>query len=392
MRIGFSKDKHKKIRKLAACNQELQEILGYSERIVPIADRRKSSEPVKLFERIRQHACGVYKALKQHWKCDRGCQPDDHAAHLSLGAATVSVSLDVIFILGDDSPDGSRPQWQQIQIVPTEAAPTAVPTNISHVQQSALLASVQQTLLQQNEAARKQNLSLPLRLQSMSSSLKTSFGGAGTRSSFRSGKTVQFDALVSVTSSLSTSCATPVNIDPQPQPISDLCQFLANSEPKSGVLQGDMDRHFRFNKLSKNQEASTADRVQLVTLSELMKAHYHGLVDIARQRRFEMATNVASALLQAHTSPWLAERWSKQTFTSWSTRSRGPCAARVLCSLAVSIPCRAHQLLPATKTRVALQTTGTTPKRPSPAAQEDNPPAKKPPAQASSPSACSSSS
>ncbi|KAK4041662.1 hypothetical protein C8A01DRAFT_45203 [Parachaetomium inaequale] len=316
MRISFSKGKHKKIRKLAACNQELQEILGYSERIVPIADKRKSSEPVRMFERIRQHACGVYNALKRHWRCDRSCQPDDHKAHLSLGAAAVSVSLDVIFILGDGNPDDSRPPWQQIQIVPTETAHAAVSTDVSHVQQSALLASVQQTLIQQDAAARKQNLTstLPLSLQSMRSSLKTSLRGAGTRPSLRTDKTVQFDTqVVSVTSSLSTSCATPVNIDPQPepQPISDLCHFLAHNEHKSGVLQSDTDRHFRMHKLPKDPEASAADRVQLVPLSELMKAYYHGLIDISRQRRFEMATHVASALLQTHTSPWLAERWSK---------------------------------------------------------------------------------
>jgi hypothetical protein len=311
---------------LAACNQELQEILGFGERIIPIADRRKSSQPVGLFEKIRQHACGVYNAFKRQWRCDRGCQPADHAAHLTLGATPVSVSLDVVFILSSD-PGDHKPSWHRIQIAPSEAAPAAF-TDIRNIQESALLAGVQKTLIQQNEAARKHNLlsSLPLKFQSMG--LKASSGTKGAQSAPGQNKNVQFHASVSASAPVILGNAPETAT--QPQPIANLCLFLARDEPKSGVLEGDMDRCFRLNKLAKDPEAG----VRLVPLPELLKSHHQAGIDITRQSRFEMATHIASVLLQAHTSPWLPERWSKTGFyflvdtDSGSLRSTSPLFSR----------------------------------------------------------------
>lgn len=317
MRISFSKGKHKKIRKLIACNEELEEILGYSERIIPIADKRKASEPVGLFEKIRQHACGVYNALKRQWRCGRSCQLEDHEAHLNLSAAAVSISLDVMFILSR-GPDDPRLSWQQVQIVPTEARP-AVSTDIGHIHQSTLLASAQQRLMRQNRAARAQNLmsTSALKLQPMHSSPGASSLEKDTRSPPRSEKSVKFDTLDSATSSKSSSNTT---LDTATQPpslprIADLCLFLGSEEPRSGLLEGDTDRHFHVHKLAKGlQTSATCGALQLVPLPELMAAYHHALIDIARQRRFEMATHIATALLQAHTSPWLSKSWSKTDF------------------------------------------------------------------------------
>jgi hypothetical protein len=330
--------KHKKIHKLAACNQELKEILGHNELIIPIADRRKSSEPVGLFEKIRQHACAVYNAFKRQWRCDRGCRPADHEAHLSLGSAPVSVRLDVVFILSSDSGD-RKPSWHRIQIAPSEAAPAAS-ADIRNIQESVLLAGVQKSLIHHNASARKHNLlsSLPLRFQPMGSSLKPSSGMEAAQSAPGSNKTVQFHASVPAGAPVISGNAPETAT--QPQPIADLCLFLAHGEPESGVLEGDMDRCFRLKKLVKDPEAE----VQLVPLPELMKAHHQAWIDITRQSRFEMATHIASVLLQAHTSPWLPEQWAKTDFyflvdtESGSLRSTSPLFSRSFHLSASPIP------------------------------------------------------
>lgn len=98
VRISFSKGKIKKVRTLATHNQELQEILGYSERIVPISDSRKSSNPVAHLEKIRQHACATHDALQRNWQCARqDCR--SHQAHLKLQARNKNVAINVLFIL-----------------------------------------------------------------------------------------------------------------------------------------------------------------------------------------------------------------------------------------------------------------------------------------------------
>ena len=47
------------VKRLWTHNQELDEIVGYNERTLPIANKRKSSDPVALFEKMSQHACAM---------------------------------------------------------------------------------------------------------------------------------------------------------------------------------------------------------------------------------------------------------------------------------------------------------------------------------------------
>ncbi|KAK4242276.1 hypothetical protein C8A03DRAFT_29537 [Achaetomium macrosporum] len=192
-RISFSEAKHRNVRKLAAYNQELHEILGYSERVisVSVAEKRESLDselaesnsrrhettpPVGVRKSIRQQACGIYNSLKRRWRHDGNCPPQDHEVHPNLSAVAVSVNVDVLFILGGVS-GMPPPTLQQFQSsAPSEAAP-ATATDISPAQKkSALLASVQQTLIAQNNAvARKEKLrsSPSLKLQASLPSLKT---------------------------------------------------------------------------------------------------------------------------------------------------------------------------------------------------------------------------
>lgn len=149
IRISFSKNEHKKVQRIAAYNQQLEEILGYSGFVIPVADRRKKLEPVALFDKIRDHARCVHDAIKRHWKCEsQNCQT--HQAHLSLQAETESVSLNMLFILKGKQGTNSWLVKQEAVIKPVEEKEKEAlefhASSISHVNQAEDFAVAQNML------------------------------------------------------------------------------------------------------------------------------------------------------------------------------------------------------------------------------------------------------
>ncbi|KAI1502965.1 hypothetical protein F5X99DRAFT_407522 [Biscogniauxia marginata] len=341
VQISFSKGKQKKVKKLASHNQELEEILGYSERIIPISDKRKSSEPVRRLEKIRQHACCVHNALRRQWKCNQ--RHHSHEAHLSLRAEVISVSLNVMFIVDCGQGTSSKPKTQEVVIQPKEELPLEISRDISYVQQSTVLTAVQQTIIEQDTLAKSKPSFMKMLSQKLhvkKSSLKRSSSKAGTQNSLSPNKSVRFGVHVPVVAVTPSDSSEQVGTRPAhspnstpgsstnalvaartitsntsaPVPIADLCSFLANKESSSGVIQGDLDRHFELSKFSKGLQMTISDRVRLFPLPELLDAHHQATIDISRRFRFEMATHIASALLQTYSSPWISARWSKHDF------------------------------------------------------------------------------
>ena len=144
IRISISKGKTKNVKRLATHNQELQEILGYSERIIPIADARKSSGPIALFEEIRQHACAVHHALQRQWTCpNQICRP--HQAYLKLCARTKIAHLKVLFVLEGEKGSSLQPIMQEVMIQPTRGknAANQKTTRISYVEQASIFTATQ---------------------------------------------------------------------------------------------------------------------------------------------------------------------------------------------------------------------------------------------------------
>ncbi len=99
MRIAFSKGKHKKVGKPASCNEELEEILGWSEWKVLRASKRTPPGLIRTLEKTCEQASVIHTALEQHWKCNGGCQSESHEAYLNLGGVAISADLDVTFPL-----------------------------------------------------------------------------------------------------------------------------------------------------------------------------------------------------------------------------------------------------------------------------------------------------
>ncbi|KUI72164.1 hypothetical protein VM1G_07495 [Cytospora mali] len=263
LKLSFSKKKQKKIDKLAKHNQELEEILGYSERIVPISDKRKASEPVSRFEKLRQHAYAVHQTLANHWKCHRRCKY--HAAHLSLRAEEVA-------------------KW--------------------HEGKSALKMSLRNGEESSSGSAEKTvGFQLPLSLPepSVASPSSAEQLRASPKKRIPSSAPVPASPLPASTKDL--------------EPIADLCAFLVGEDQKVGRLDDDdSDRTLEFSKLSKKQSMKVTGKEKVLSFSELLKRYQDSGIVISRRDRFEMATHIASALLQTYRSPWLPPQWTKGNF------------------------------------------------------------------------------
>lgn len=278
VKISFSKGKDKKVRKLTDHNQKLEEILKCSERMIPIIEARKLSEPVALLEKIHQHACGVHSALKLYWNCPGGCCRS-HRAHLRLRAETKSMNLNVLFVLEGEQESCSKPLKKEVRIQPAEhdvAAPLRSATRIGDVQKGASFARMQEQF--EKFTGKEKNDPPP--------------------------ETI--DPPVTVIGSGESSS----------QLIKDLCWSLRNCQEASfGVIADDHDHQFQLCKLPDPGTAITApDTAGLVSLPDILEANHQESIGIARQRRFEIAAHIASALLQIQTSPWLSTRWSKHDF------------------------------------------------------------------------------
>ena len=322
IQISLSKGKTRKVRRLATHNQELQEILGYSERIIPIADERKSSNPVKLFEDIRQHACAVHNVLKRHWKCSgRNCQA--HQAHLNLQAETKIVSLNVLFILEGKQGPLLRRTKQDVMILPAngDAARGLATTQISYVEQASSFTAVQESFEDAKNRKKASSFSKmfskgPKNASPAPSSVSVDPSRAFTS---RKAKQVHFqtsmptNALVQETSLRSPPAATTGINHLSSQSIVDLCSSLRNCRDTSfGVIIDEFDRIFQLSKPLEPSSATIApDSARLVPLPNLLDAYHQASMEITRQHRFGMAVHIASALLQVQMTPWLSDRWSK---------------------------------------------------------------------------------
>ncbi len=329
IRVAFSKGKHKKVGKLASCNEELEEILGWSERRVLRASKRTSPGLIKTLEKASKQATVVYTALEHHWKCNGGCQSESHDAYLNLGGVAISVGLDVMFALGGGA-TGPCQILQKVVIVPgdakpADAKPAASANDIGHVHPSSLLARAQQGYIQLNTAAMNKSLRTTLPVsppsaspQSIRSLLKEKLR-TKAQLPISLEKSVKFDvptgSVTPVASPDTTPSCTPGPSaqSASPQLIEDLCLFLANGQVKSGTFEVGMNGYFRLNKQGPGLHGVAADKLALVTLPELVEAQSFGLAIISRQTQYELAANITSALLH-HPFPWLSTRWTKSDF------------------------------------------------------------------------------
>lgn len=320
LQISLTIRKTKKVERLKARNEELQEILKYCERIIPIADKGKSSGPIVLFEKMFQHACAMHNALIRNWRCSsRTCRT--HQANLCLQAETKTISFNVLFVFEPERESFSEARKQEVVITPVkEDAGLVAPTEkIRYVQRTDSFTAVQESFIDMNPNGKGLAFS-KLFPRAMKSDQPILSPGNGKGPS-KSGKQTHFATptpaiTISQDQAGSPEATTSASSNDPCQHIADLCSSLQNSPtPNLGIIIDDFDRQFHLLKSVKPSPATLApDTARLIPLPEILNAYHQASIDISRHRRFKMAAHIASALLQIHTSPWLSNQWSKDQF------------------------------------------------------------------------------
>lgn len=172
LQISLTIRKTKKVERLKARNEELEEILKYCERIIPIADKRKSSGPIVLFEKIFQHACAMHNALVRNWRCSsRTCRT--HQANLCLQAETKNISFNVLFVFEPERESFSEARKQEVVIRPVkeDAGPVAPTEKIRYVQRTDSFTAVQESFIDMNLDGKSSTFSRLLRERRKATSL-----------------------------------------------------------------------------------------------------------------------------------------------------------------------------------------------------------------------------
>ena len=124
------------------------------------------------------------------------------------------------------------------------------------------------------------------------------------------------------------------------QRITDLCSSLQQDCPNSnlGVLFDESDRQFHVvNPIESSPTTVIPVAARLVALPDVLDARHQTSIDIARHRRFEMAANIASALLQIYRSPWLSGRWSKDLFFPSQTAKKSIATTHISLKFSCSV-------------------------------------------------------
>ena len=104
IRISFSKKKFKRVKVLAGHNDDLAKLLGSTDELSVLRERRKNlSAPVLLFQKVQDYAFSLHITLKTKWRCD--C-PIPHEVKLQLdkrlkSGRPATAHLKARFVFGD---------------------------------------------------------------------------------------------------------------------------------------------------------------------------------------------------------------------------------------------------------------------------------------------------
>ena len=318
LQISFSKGKAKKVRRLADRNQELEQILGYSERVIPIADKRKSSEPVAFFEKLRQHACAMHNVLSRNWICSkRSCRT--HQASLCLRAETKTISSNILFVVGDEQEPSSKPTKEELIIKPLKevAMPCVAVNQLAYVKQAEGISVLQERLrvthLEKKSSFRK----IFSKSRDSTSHLAATENGNSNSRSVKQTRFVKDIPGIIVNNQETYDSESNISVNKTTsQRIADLCMSLQSLTGSDlGVMVDEFDRQYSFLRPEKTHTCKIAsDNATLVPLPKLLNAYHKQDIDISRNGRFKMAAHIASALLQVQISPWIPSRWTKDKF------------------------------------------------------------------------------
>ena len=383
IRISFSKRKFKRVKLLAGHNDDLAKLLGSNDELSVLRQRRKNSlGPVKLFQRVQDYASSLHIALKNKWLCD--CQAP-HYVRLQLNKRIDSShrgSPSTAYLRARFSFDDAAYNRNSRSVHDTEIRVSEVTEQLTDYMVRQSVPNEDLARLRQQFEFQSLTVAASARLElkdgvlssSMISQTETTDGSDGiqkrydihlgtgfstfphasnwlyhieipkrpsanpnSRFPFRSAKSrkqTRFE--VGKLPSISVSSSNLNSPDEKKlQEVDDICATIHNwTLPRNEFpyLLDEQKRKHVLYPIDDHNPPSHA--VETVTLEKLLKHQAdngqpvlaESCDTLTRQQRFTIAAILASSFLQLHSTPWLADSWSKKdiTFIRASDGSRRP--------------------------------------------------------------------
>lgn len=275
-------------------NNEIQTLLGNSERLEPMRKKRKS--PVtRYFHQIRDHAHNLHAALTHTWRCDdspthtakllleKRVRPDEDGGHEIEDPTTIKFNV-VFAHMGrrmlNTSTMCSFPDWCAAKVELMDVEPKD--------ERRESLSSVKCDPRTLADCTSQHSSNAP--------SLITTSSGAG-------------DRMVSFVTT--TTEPTTVSICDGAREINDLCSTLRSRSSSQSSLGYFRDAHHRryILSLSEPAQGKLSNIQNIISLEGLLgkKSTAVGQAMLPRRSRLAIAVILAHSMLQLHTGPWLHE-------------------------------------------------------------------------------------
>ncbi|KAG9233738.1 hypothetical protein BJ875DRAFT_543514 [Amylocarpus encephaloides] len=322
IQLSFSKRGTKKVASLESNNRKLRDLLNSNEWLDKKRIRHKGASWANVFECIRRHARSVHTAITKGWNCS--CTIP-HIAALRLeqrskggwgshfvmvfniveGQVKINdVPKEVVITVQVDATDAVNSQRNLVLL------PDRSQGNIDQLRsdftltEKSMLGSLPRSLLRPSDSESTSTSSLG-RVKTMFSR-KNSSNNCTTISTSNGTELLVSGSTTDLHREIAKS--TPRNSIE----IRDLCSALWQSDTNStccGYITDDQDRKHEI--LEINEEALAATGCLLVTLEDLLNGKA-GL-RLNRRQRHQIASILASSLLQLQTTPWLAGKIAKSS-------------------------------------------------------------------------------
>ena len=281
-------------------NNEIQTLLGNSERLEPMRKKRKS--PVtKYFHQIRIQAQSLHTALTHAWQCK---ESSTHTARLLLEKRVKS----------DENGGHEIEDPTSIKFNVVFAHERQEYGSTSTLCSSSLdLYAAKIELIDQNTEFEQRDL-LPSTagnrpsLTETTSQHSSKIGSLATSTSNSEARTVSFAESNTEPTSLSV-------LDDAPE-IVDLCSVLRRRSPQQssvGYFKDPQQRRYILS-LADDPQITYSNIEKVTNLDEVLgrKDETSGKPILTRKRRLAIAVVLAHSMLQLHTGPWLSHTWGKR--------------------------------------------------------------------------------
>lgn len=291
------KRRDKLMNQLEKHNNDIQTLLGNSEKLEPL--RRKRKSPVtRYFHQIRSQAQSLHTALSRAWQCEdsyahstqllleKRVQADENGGPKIDDASAIKFS---VFFCHE-----KRPWASSSTLVSQPSDWSAVDIKIVDSTDDAGRRQSQSTDI----GSRPSLLDTSNHCVSKTSSHDSNASDAGGRRV----KFLEDDA----------RSTTPSTGEEIPE-IMDLCSALQKTSSHRGSLGYLKDSQERRHSVSlvANRQPSLSQMQRVLSLNEILGSKEGGKPTLPRRTRLDIAVILANSMLQLHTGPWLCDTWGK---------------------------------------------------------------------------------